>query len=664
MGKGEFHGGSCGCGHSEKEAQFGANKMKILQPVNVGKMEIKNRLVVPAMGTGFGASDGTVSDRLIEYHEARARGGFGLVIVEVTAIDPLGNGSPSELGIWDDKFMPGLRHLVDRIHAASAKIAVQLHHAGRATYSSNIGGQQPVAPSAIPDPITREMPRELTVEEIRSLVEAYAQGARRAKECGFDAVELHGAHGYLIAQFMSAYANKRTDEYGGNLEGFLRFPLEILQRTRELVGPDYPILFRISADEAVPEGRTIEESVVVAKRLVAAGLDALHVSVGVFESSHLTSAPPAVEPGFNAAAAATIKAAVSVPVIAVGRIVNSTVAEDIISSGKADLVAIGRSSLTDPEFAVKAFEGRDEDIVKCLSCNEGCIDMLMLGGSSITCTQNQALGREAEYASAGAAKAKKVVVAGGGPAGLEAARTAALWGHKVTLCEKRDCLGGQVLLAAVPPAKEVWLEVVRSRIKDLQRLEVEIKLGCELTPELVKELSPDVVIVATGSAPLLPDIPGADGSKAVTAHDALSGAPVGARIVVVGGGMVGCETADYLAQQGKDVTIVEMLRRTAQDVSPSARYFLRRRLKERDVKILTSTSVKAITDVGVVISSEGEERTLEPVDTVVLATGAKSVNDLAAVKELVPEAYVVGDAASPGKILQAVQQAAEVARSL
>lgn len=637
--------------------------MKLFQPVNIGKMELKNRLVVPPMGTGFSAPDGTVTDRLIEYHEARARGGFGLIIVEVTAIDPLGKGTPIELGIWDDKFMPGLRRLVDRIHAAGAKIAIQLHHAGRETFSFSLGGQQAVAPSPFPDPIIREVPRELTVEEIKSLVEAYAQGARRAKESGFDAVELHGAHGYLIAQFMSAYANKRTDEYGGDLEGFLRFPLDIVHRTRELVGPDYPILFRISGDEAVPEGRTIDESVVVAKRLVEAGVDALHVSVGVYESSHLTSAPPAMEPGFNAAAAATIKQAVSVPVIVVGRVVIPAVAEDIISSGKADLVAIGRASLADPEFAIKAAEDRDEDIVKCLSCNEGCIDALMIK-PPITCTQNPALGREVEYASAGTANAKKVVVAGGGPAGLEAARTAALWGHRVTLYEKRDSLGGQALLAAMPPTKEVWLEVVRCRVKALQRLGVETRLGSELTPEVVRELSPDVVIVATGSAPLLPDIPGTERDNVVTAQDVLSGAQVGARVVVIGGGLVGCETADYLAQLGKDVTIVEMLRHTAQDISPAARYFLRRRLRERNVKILTSTPVKAITDVGVVITSDGEERTLEPVDTVVLATGARSVNDLEAVKELVPEVYVIGDAASPGKMLQAVQQAAEVARSL
>ena len=638
--------------------------MELFQPINIGKMKLKNRLVVPAMATSFGAPDGTVSDRLIEYHEARARGGFGLIILEAIAVSPLGRGGPFELGIWNDNFVPGLSHLVDRVHAAGAKIAAQLHHAGRETRSSSIGGQQPVAPSPIPDVVFREMPRELTIKEIKSLVEAHAQGARRAKESGFDAVEIHGAHGYLIAQFMSAYVNKRTDEYGRDLEGFLRFPLEILQRTRELVGPDYPILFRISGDEAVPQGRTLEENVMVAKRLVEAGIDALHVSVGVTESSYLTSAPPAMEPGFNVAAAATIKSAVSMPVIAVGRIVDPIIAEDIIGSGRADLVAIGRSSLADPEFALKAAEGRPEDIVKCLSCNEGCLDMLM-ALKPITCVQNPALGREAEYASARASKAKRVVVAGGGPAGLEAARTAALWGHSVTLYEKCELLGGQILLAAVPPTKEIWLEVVRSRSKDLQRLGVEIKLGCELIPQMVKQLSPDVVIVATGSAPLLPDIPGVGRDNVVTAQDVLSGTTVGSRVVVVGGGLVGCETADYLAQQGKDVTIVEMLPHIARDISRAARYFLRRRLRERNVKILTSTPVKAITDEGVVISPEGGERTLEPVDTIVLATGARSVNDLAEeVKGLVPEVYVIGDATSPGKVLQAVQQATEIGKKV
>lgn len=641
-----------------------AKRMKLFQPVKIGKMELKNRLVVPAMGTGFSAPDGTVSDRLIEYLEARARGGFGLIIVEVTAVDPLGKGFPNELGIWDDRFKPGFSRLVECIHAAGAKVAVQLHHAGRETFSFSIGGEQPVAPSPIPDPVIREIPRELSVEEIKALVEAYAQGARRAKEIGFDAIEVHGAHGYLVAQFMSAYANKRTDEYGGGLEGFLRFPLEILRRIRQLVGPDYPVLFRISGDEAVPQGRTIEESVVVAKRLVEAGVDALHISVGVYESGHLTVAPAAVEQGFNAAAAATIKSAVSVPVIAVGRIEDPTVAEGIISSGKADLVAIGRGSLADPEFAIKAAEARHEDIVRCIACNEGCIDRLMLG-QVITCIQNPALGCEAEYASAGAAKAKRVLVAGGGPAGLEAARTAALWGHRVSLYEKQGFLGGQAPLAAVPPTKEVWHEVVRSRIKDLERLGVEIKLGKELTPETVKEISPDVVIVATGSAPLLPDLAGIDRSNVVTAHDALSEAPVGKRVVVIGGGLVGCETADYLAQQGKDVTVVEMAQHIAQDASPASRYFLVRRLAQGKVKVLTSTPVKAITDQGVIVSPESGEQTLGPVDTVVLATGATSVNDLAtAIEGLVPEVYVVGDAASPGRILEAVQQAADIARRL
>jgi pyruvate/2-oxoglutarate dehydrogenase complex dihydrolipoamide dehydrogenase (E3) component len=286
-------------------------------------------------------------------------------------------------------------------------------------------------------------------------------------------------------------------------------------------------------------------------------------------------------------------------------------------------------------------------------------------GRLITCIQNPALGHEAEYASPRAAEPKRVLIAGGGPAGLEAARTAALWGHRVSLYEKQGCLGGQALLAAVPPTKEVWGEVVQSIIKDAQRLGVETKLGEELTPETVKKISPDVVIVATGSAPLLPDLPGMERDNVVTAHDALSGAHVGKRALVIGGGMVGCETADYLAQQGKDVTIVEMAEHIAQDASPSSSYFLRRRLTQGKVKKLTSTLVKAITDQGVIVSRESGEQTLGPVDTVVLALGASPVNDLAtAIEGLASEVYVVGDAASPGRILEAVQQAADIARRL
>lgn len=639
----------------------------LFQPIKIGRMQLKNRLAVPPMGTGFSEQGGTVSDRLINYHEARAKGGFGLITLEVTAVDGVeGRGSSHQLSIFDDRFIPGFKRLVDRVHKAGAKVSVQLYHPGRVARPDNLDGLQPVAPSPIPDPIARQIPRELTIEDIKKLVESFAQGARRAKEAGFDAVELHGAHGYLISQFMSGYANKRTDEYGGGFEGFIRFPVEIIHRIRQLVGADFPIFFRISGDELVPMGRTVAESVEVAKRLVQEGVNAIDVSIGVMESSQVTSAPSDMEQGFNAKMTAAFKAALSVPVIAVGRINDPDIAEKIVSSGKADLVAIGRQSLTDPEWPNKISKGRKNDIVKCISCNEGCIEGIAIWGRSmITCVQNLALGKEAEYASPRAAKQKKVVIAGGGPAGLEAARTAALWGHKVVLYEKDATLGGQVNLAVIPPKKDIYQEVTLSRAKAIKELGVKVHLGKELTSEMIKQIAPDVLIIATGSKPLVPKIPGVERKNVISSREALSGAKTGDKVVVIGGGLVGCETADYLAQQGKEVTIVEMLRYTAHDMGPAARYFLRRRLAEKAVKSLTSTTVEEIVEGGVKVSSKESSYSLGPVDTVVIATGAESVNDLEALaKGMVPETYVIGDAAKPGKIMAAVEQAAELARKL
>jgi NADPH-dependent 2,4-dienoyl-CoA reductase/sulfur reductase-like enzyme len=355
-----------------------------------------------------------------------------------------------------------------------------------------------------------------------------------------------------------------------------------------------------------------------------------------------------------------------VPIIAVGRINEPDVAEDIINSGKADLVAIGRQSLTDPEWPNKIAEGRKGDIVKCISCNEGCIEGLAIWmRPMITCVQNLALGKEAEYASPRASRRKKVLIAGGGPAGLEAARTAALWGHEVILYEKDKALGGQVNIAGIPPQKDIYKEVILSRARAIKELGVEVRTGQKLTPELVKRIAPDVLIIATGSKPLVPNIPGIGRKNVITAAEALKGAKMGDKVIVVGGGLVGCETADYLAQQGKEVTIVEMLRHTARDIGPAARYFLRRRMKEKGIKILTSTTVEEIADSGVRVKTGEASQLLGPVDAVVLATGAESVNELEPkVKDTVPEVYVIGDAARPGKIMAAVEQAADLARKL
>jgi 2,4-dienoyl-CoA reductase-like NADH-dependent reductase (Old Yellow Enzyme family)/thioredoxin reductase len=639
----------------------------LFQPIKIGKMELKNRLAVPPMGTCFAARDGSVSDRLITYHQARARGGFGLIIVEVTAIDgERGLGSGAQLSLYDDKFIPGFKKLADAVHALGAKMAVQLYHPGRNTYPMYIGNKPPVAPSAIPDPIVRQMPEELTIEGIHKLVEQYAQGARRVKEAGFDAVEFHGAHGYLIAQFMSAYANKRTDEYGGSFDNFMRFPLQIVRRARELVGPDFPILFRISATELVKEGREVPESIEVMKRLVEAGVNAVDVSIGVYESGIYTSAPPEMPQGFNADNAVKFKQALKIPVLVAGRINDPRVAEDIIKSGKADIVHIGRQALADPDWPNKVAAGKEADIVQCLSCNEACIEGISFWlRPSICCVQNLAVGREAAYAAPRTGRPKKVLVAGGGPGGLEAARTAALRGHKVILYEKDGYLGGQIKIASIPPSKAIYSDVAQSRIRAIKELGVQVHLGERLTADKVKEIKPDVLIVATGSEPAFLNVPGIKGEKVLSARKALCTEDLGDNILVVGGGLVGCETADYLASKGKQVTIIEMLKNTAKDIGPAARFFLRKRLKEKGVRILTLTTLKSITDGSAEIETSTGTQKIGPFDNIVLATGATPVNELEAqVKGLVPEVYVIGDALKPGKILAAVEAGAVTALKL
>jgi 2,4-dienoyl-CoA reductase-like NADH-dependent reductase (Old Yellow Enzyme family)/thioredoxin reductase len=640
---------------------------ELFQPFKIGTMQVKNRLSIPPMGNNFCVGDGMISQRHHDYYGARAKGGFGLIITEMMTVDRAsGLRAPQLLCMDEDKYIPGLKGLAATIHSYGTKICVQIVHPGRCTQPAFLGGKTPWAPSPIPDPIERSMPRAMTIDEIKLTVENFAQAARRVREAGCDAVEIHGAHAYLVAQFMSAYANKRTDEYGGNFENFLRFPLEIVTRTREVVGPDFPLLFRISAQEDIELGREIPDSVAMMKRLVEAGVTAVDISRGVTETIYYSCASANLPMGFNAEIAHKFKKALNVPVWVTGRINKPHVAVDILKNGQADMIHIGRQSLADPEWPNKVREGREKDIVECLSCNEACIDSLGLWHRPfVTCVQNLVVGREARYAASKTPKPKKVLVAGGGPAGMEAARTAALRGHKVTLYEKEKELGGQIPLVATPPEKGIYLQVAHARIKALKDLKVEIHTGHALTIDKVKEVKPDVLIIATGSEPLIPNIPGINRKNVVTARQALVSKIKGNKILVLGGGLVGCETADYLTGKEKKVTIIEMLDSIARDVDPAANYFLMKRLTEEEVNIMTGTTVKSIADDVIIIEKGGKEQKLEPFDDIILAIGAKSVNVLEEqAKGLVAEVYSVGDAAKPCKILDAVENAAEIALKL
>ena len=399
----------------------------LFSPVTINGMTLKNRAVMPAMGTGYGNADGTVSDRLAAYLARRAKGGTGLIITEVCAVDPRGKGFPNEIGAWNDAFIPGLTGLTEAIHRKSGKIALQLHHAGRETFEQAAGGI-PEAPSAIPSAVLGQPCEAMDRERIAAVIEAFARAAARARKAGFDAVEIHGAHGYLLNQFLSPFSNQRTDEYGGSEENRSRFVLAIIAAVRKEAGRDFPVIIRISADEMIRGGYDLAFMQRLAPRLVAAGIDAIHCSVGVFSTPGTMSiASMDTEPGFNLFRARAIKEAVNVPVIGVGRINDPELAEKAIAAGDADLISFGRQHLTDPDFIAKAEAGDFGEIRRCVACNQGCIERLSFEMKSATCTFNPSCGREYQGAPALVAGKKRLWVIGAGPAGLSAALAAAIF---------------------------------------------------------------------------------------------------------------------------------------------------------------------------------------------------------------------------------------------
>jgi len=547
------------------------------------------------MGTLFGNEDGSVSQRLCRHYEERAKGGVALIIVEVTAVARGGKAHPRELGIYGDEFIPGLRRLVDSVHGYGASIAIQLHHAGRQTTADAAEGQ-PVAPSAIPCPLLKVMPRELATHEVECLVEAYAEGAKRAKEAGFDAVEIHGAHGYLICQFLSAYSNKRTDRYGGNLEGRMRFALDIVAQAKKKVGADFPMLFRLSAQEYVPGGLTLDETRIVARSLQDAGIHCLDVSAGNYEAGHMTIQPGWLPRGCLVPLAEEIKRVISIPVSVAGSISDPVLANTIIEQGKTDFVSLGRPLLADPELPNKAREGRLEDIRMCTACCY-CVDTVIGNAQPLTCAVNAAMGKE-EAIPTPAQRPKRVLVVGGGCGGMEAARVAALRGHKVTLFEQEQNLGGQLLIAAIPPGKEELVTITKFLSVQLSKLGVEVRIGQRATVEAIADMKPDTVVVATGSSTVPPHIAGASLPHVVMARDVIMGRKaVGQKVVVVGGGRVGCETAELLASWGKEVTLVRMTGhgRLAGDMGVMTRRQFLARLRQSPIAIEAHSPVERIT---------------------------------------------------------------------
>ena len=544
----------------------------MFQPIQIGPMTVANRFVMSPMGNNFANTDGTMSERSASYYGARAKGGFGLITFEATVVYKEAKGGPRKPCLYDDSTVSSFQAAIAACHQAGAKVSIQLQHAGPEG-NTKITGYPLKAASAIPASCGRETPEAITKEELYRLIECYGDAAVRAKKAGADAVEIHCAHGYLVSTFISARTNKRVDEFGGSFENRMRLPKLIIENIRKKAGDSLAILCRINATDDVEGGQTAQDAAAVASYLEKeCGVDGLHLSRAVHLHDECMWAPSLIHGGFSADYVTEIKRAVSVPVITVGRYTEPQFAELMIAEGRADLVAFGRQSIADPEMPNKAKAGRLDLMNPCIGCLQGCVPN-MFKGEPITCLVNPLAGREADFKPA--QTKKNVMVIGGGPGGLYAAFTAAQRGHAVTLYEKGDILGGNMRLAAYPPGKGDITNMVRSYIAKCEEYGVKMVMHTEVTPAMVAEAKPDAVIVATGSNPLVLPIPGINDTGVIHAGDLLDGkAAVGKKVLVVGGGMVGCEVADFLGELGHEVSVIELRDQLGPDVIPEHRKFL------------------------------------------------------------------------------------------
>jgi len=631
----------------------------LFSPFRIGNLELRNRIVMPPMATNFAGEDGAVNERHIAYYVERAKGGVGYITFEHTGVLKQGRAFPNMALIDSDQHIPPFRKLVEAIHQENGKILIQINHAGRQT-SSSITGSPIVAPSAIPCPIRKEMPRELSPEEIQKIIEAFGEAARRVKETGADGVEIHMAHGYLINQFLSPFSNKRADEFGGDPDRRMRMAIEVLRTVRNKVDTDFLVFCRLSGDEYVEDGLKLEDTKEIAKALERNGADALHISACVAASGYLNHPPYYAEEGLFVHLAQGIKSVVGIPTITVGRIRTPELANQILEENKADLISMGRALIADPYLPMKTLQGRREEIIPCISCNR-CI--LSIRKGPLQCAVNPETGREALFKLKKAEHPKRVWIIGGGPAGMKAAEVAARRGHQVTLYEEKERLGGRFLLAAIPPRKQVLNEFIEQLTRQLKKQPIKIALGKPFTLASLKRGRPDVVIIATGAKPFFPPIDGIEDSQAISVEEALSDPThLGKKVLVIGGGGIGAEVADYLSENGKEVTLIEMREGIALDLVAHLQHFLNKRLREKGAQILTSTKAIRFEKEGLWVEDPQGTKRLGGFDSIVIALGSIPNDELVeSLKGKAPEVYVVGDASKPREVMEAVLEGEDIA---
>ena len=640
-------------------------KSRLLEELKIGSMTVKNAVFMAPMSLGYESPDGTVNETMQEYWLARARGGVGCIITDALSVDPdvpyLGN----TLCFRNEESIASYRRFTDRIHEYGTKIIPQITHPGPESVSA-FRGIPPVASSVYLNSMAQRT-RAVTLEEIPGIIQKYAKGAYDARRAGFDGIELHCAHAYmLLGSFLSPMRNKRTDRYGGSLDNRARLLCEVLDAIREACGPDFPVILRMSGSERDEQGNTLEDMKYLVPVLERHGVAAFEISGGTqYERCNKIIPCHGEVQGVNVPEAEALHEAASVPVIVVGKINEPRFAGYLVDSGKVDGVVLGRALIADPDFVNKMEAGDYEGIAPCAACAIGCVGE-QTKRHPASCVINPAAGREKELELTAAEQPKRVVIVGGGIGGMACARAFAVRGHEVVLLEREMELGGQMRLACIPPHKQELSKWIVYLEHELERLSVDVRLNTAADRAVIDGLAPEVLILATGAKEMLPPVPGIDPEQAVTAWQVLSGETVipGGNVLVVGGGMVGCEICEYLMHQKRGslhITMIEMADEIGAGMVVNNRVPTMIRLNRPEITMMTGTKLMSVNGSDVTVERHGVQETFGGFTHVIYACGARPARALFdELKEAYPEAVLIGDASQPAQALEAVRQSVKI----